>query len=158
MNEQQAAAAIEILIGEINPDVFIVEVRLHRGKHNVLSVQVDTDRGIRIEECTEISRVISAWFDEKDAFDFPYTLEVSSPGLDQPLKLHRQYVKNTGRKLQVVTKAGETIKGKLAEVTDAAILVEPEAGKTKKKDAEAPQPIWIEFDTIKTAKVLVSFN
>jgi ribosome maturation factor RimP len=158
MNEQQVAAAIEILIGETNPDVFIVEVRLHRGKHNVLSVQIDTDRGIRIEECTELSRVMSAWFDEKDVFDFPYTLEVSSPGLDQPLKLHRQYVKNIGRKLNVVTKTGEATKGKLLEVTKAALLLEPEMGKVRKKDAQVPQPIWIEFEKIKTAKVLVSFN
>lgn len=161
MTEQQAAAVVEKLTGETNPDVFVVEVRLHRGKRNVLSVLVDTDRGIRIEECAQLSRVIGAHFDQDPAVDFPYTLEVSSPGLDQPLRLHRQYVKNIGRKLQVMLPTGEILKGKLMEVGDTAILLEPEAkGRKKPKpgEAEGPAHISIPFDHIKTAKVLVSFN
>jgi ribosome maturation factor RimP len=159
MTEQQAAAVIEKLIGETNPDVFVVEIRLHRGKRNVLSVLVDTDRGIRIEECAQLSRVIGAHFDVDPQVDFPYVLEVSSPGLDQPLRIHRQYVKNTGRKLKVLTLAGEVISGKLVTVTDSGVQLELEPkGNKKEREALGIQTIDIPFENIKTAKVLVSFN
>ncbi len=159
MTEQQAAAVIEKLIGEINPDVFVVEIRLHRGKRNVLSVLVDTDRGIRIEECAQISRVIGAHFEEDPQVDYPYTLEVSSPGLDQPLRIHRQYVKNTGRMLKVLTTAGEVISGKMVLVTDTGIQLELEPkGNKKERDAQGIKIVDMPFENIKTAKVLVSFN
>jgi ribosome maturation factor RimP len=91
----------------------------------------------------------AAWFPEGD-----FSLEVSSPGIDEPLILNRQYVKNMGRKVEV-TFLDETIKeGVLKTVTENDILIEWTEGKGKKA---AVQTLLIPFDQIKTTIVQVQF-
>ena len=63
-----------------------------------------------------------------------FSLEVSSPGLDEPLKLHRQYLKNIGRFVEVTGNDGIKKEGKLLTVTEEEIIVEEEKGKGKKKE------------------------
>ena len=75
-----------------------------------------------------------------------YTLEVSSPGLDFPISLHRQYVKNIGRNLELETIAGEKIEGELIEVTESSILVKSKSERS------------FLLDEIKQSKVKVSFK
>jgi ribosome maturation factor RimP len=83
-----------------------------------------------------------------------FSLEVSSPGLDEPLKLMRQYHKNTGRKVEVLLKDGVKTEGVLKEVTDAGIKVEETRGKNKKKEIiEHNFP----FDLIKSTKIQIVF-
>ena len=98
----------------LSPDKFVVEVLISGKKipKRVLVI-IDGDRGITIDDCAELSRALSKEFDERAFFgDENYLLEVSTPGLDHPLKLKRQYHKNTGRNLRVATKkrshGGET--------------------------------------------------
>ena len=91
----------------------------------------------------------AAWFPEGD-----FSLEVSSPGIDEPLVLNRQYVKNVGRKVEV-TFLDETIKeGILKTVTDKDILIEWTEGKGKKALVQA---LLIPFEQIKTTIVQVQF-
>ena len=91
----------------------------------------------------------AAWFPEGD-----FSLEVSSPGIDEPLVLNRQYVKNIGRKVEI-TFLDESIKeGILKTVTDKDILIEWTEGKAKKA---AVQTLVIPFDQIKTTIVQVQF-
>jgi ribosome maturation factor RimP len=90
-----------------------------------------------------------AWFPNGD-----FSLELSSPGLDEPLKLHRQYVKNTGRKVEIVSKEGVKTEGKLLQVAEDSITVEEVTGKGKKM--EIKQHV-IPFETIKTTKIQVTF-
>ncbi|RMG27677.1 MAG: hypothetical protein D6730_06810 [Bacteroidetes bacterium] len=152
---------IEQRVLEANPHAFLVEAQLIRGKRNVLSVKVDTDRGISLAECATISRHIGKWLEESDSFSFSYELEVSSPGIGSPLVLHRQYLKNTGRKLQVLLEDGRLIEGKLTTVADESIVLTPVSPKTKpgkqkrKTDADAPQTHTIFFKDIKRSKVII---
>lgn len=142
--------------GNLSPDKFVVEV-LISGKKIPKRVMVilDGDHGITIDDCADLSRVLSKELDERAFFgDENYMLEVSTPGLDQPLKLKRQYYKNIGRSLRV--KSQETIsEGRLKEVTDDKIVLEQETGSGKKKEVK---DIEIPFSSIDKAFVLASFK
>ncbi len=83
-------------------NAFVVDVVL-RGERssNVIEVYVDSDNGISLDECSEISRELSEKLDEVDLIQGRYRLDVSSPGLERPLKLLRQYHKNIGRMCKV---------------------------------------------------------
>lgn len=83
-------------------NAFFVDLaeRRERGRR-LFQVFVDTDDGITIAQCAEISREVGDELDAQNAINEPYELEVSSPGIDKPLKLLRQYRKNVGRKYRV---------------------------------------------------------
>ena len=81
--------------------------------------------------------------------DGNFSLEVSSPGLDEPLKLFRQYKKNVGRYVDITIKDSTKKEGKLIEATEDGIVVETETGKGKKKETKQES---ILFDQIKTHK------
>lgn len=160
MTETQVAEAVTHWIGEVNPDVFVVEIRLKRGKISVLYICIDTDKGIRIDECASLSRMIGRRLEEGNVFEFPYNLEVTSPGLDQPLKVFRQYVKNIGRTLKVNDLDGVIYTGELSAVSEKQITLKPELEKRKAKKGEVLEEtvINIDFEKIKSAKVQVSFK
>ena len=86
--------------------------------------------------------------------DGNFSLEVSSPGLDEPLKLYRQYVKNTGRKVEVLLNEGTRLEGTLKKVEETGIEVETETGKNRKKEVVSHT---IAFDKIKTTKIQIVF-
>ena len=138
-----------------DPSQFIVDVLIlgHKGPKKVLII-IDSDKGITIEDCATLSRELSKWFDESQLLDESYMLEVSTPGLDQPLKLKRQYVKNIGRKVKVVL-SERTLEGKLVEVTEESIKIEQEIGLGKQKET---RPTDISFSEIEKTFVLISFK
>ena len=138
-----------------DPSLFIVEVVVsaRKGPKKVLVI-VDGDNGVSIDDCAAISRDLSQTFDETGFFEDSYTLEVSTPGLDQPLKLKRQFVKNIGRRLKVKL-ADKIEEGKLEAVTDETITLISETGSGKKKESKN---INIDFSQIEKAFVLVSFK
>jgi ribosome maturation factor RimP len=86
--------------------------------------------------------------------DGNFSLEVSSPGIDEPLKNHRQYVKNVGRFVEVVFMDDTKNEGKLLEVAEADIILETKTGKGKK---ELIQQILIPFNNIKSTTVQIKF-
>ncbi|MFZ4621563.1 MAG: ribosome maturation factor RimP [Bacteroidota bacterium] len=113
-------------------NTYVVEVIL-RGERSskVIEVYVDSDKGITLDECYQISRALAEKLDEADLISGRYRLDVSSPGLDRPLKLLRQYSKNIGRTCKVKY-TGEEKKmlqeGKLESVSDNSIVI-TKAGK-----------------------------
>lgn len=134
---------------------FVVEViATLRKVPNKIIVIVDGDQGVTIDDCAEISLGLSQALDKEDFFPGRYMLEVSTPGLDHPLKLKRQYFKNTGRKVRVKT-AGGIQEGLLKSVTDEFITLEQESGKGKKKEVKE---LTIPFSDIEKTFVLVSFK
>ena len=138
-----------------NSSQFIVDVVVsaRTGPKKVLVI-IDGDNGITIDDCAEISREIAKTLDETNLLSDPYTLEVSTPGLDHPLKLKRQYKKNIGRKLRVKL-PDKTLEGKLEAVSDETITLSQEVGAGKKKEI---QNVDIHFIQIEKAFVLVSFK
>jgi len=136
-------------------DCFLVEVK-ESLSGNKIEVFVDSDSQIGFDKCRIISRYLEQAIEEKRWLPEKYILEVSSPGLGNPLRLHRQYVNNVGRSLVVKTIQGDKIKGILHTVrSNEIIIVEPASGKGKKRKDEKRHTIAIE--NIKEAKIKVSF-
>jgi ribosome maturation factor RimP len=136
-------------------DCFVVEVD-HSNKK--LDVYVDSDSGMTFAKCQRISRYLEAYLDEEKPLGEEYILNVSSPGVDRPLKFHRQYVKNIGRKLEVTTTEGETLTGELKAATPTEIVLEAKRrikeGKRKKTVVE---DVTVTHDAIKKSIVKISF-
>ena len=83
-----------------------------------------------------------------------FSLEVSSPGLDEPLKLVRQYKKNVGREVEIITHDEAKKEGKLTEVTEEKITIEYTEGKGKKAVLKTQE---INFTDIKQTKIQIKF-
>lgn len=142
--------------------IFVVDIIIKPSKvSQKITILVDSDEGITIQECTSISRRLAKQLEELEVFTEAYTLEVSSPGLDQPLVLPRQYKKNVGRNIKATLKTGEAISGKLTEVDeDHIILSLPEPKKKPKAPPvdEASLQRSIELKDISKAMVEISFK
>jgi ribosome maturation factor RimP len=137
------------------PDQFLVDVVVkgHKGPKKVLII-IDSDKGITIDDCANLSRELSKELDDLQLFDDSYMLEVSTPGLDQPLRLMRQYYKNIGRRVKVVVQQ-QAIEGKLVEVGGEKIKLEQEIGTGKQKETKI---VELSFSEIEKTFVLVSFK
>lgn len=133
-------------------DLFLVEIT-HKGNsgNSRLQVLIDGDQGLDIGRCAKVSRQLGAQLEEMDLIPGKYNLEVSSPGIDQPLKLKRQYVKNIGRSLKVELNDGEVIEGLLKSVKEEQFELEIE----KKKEKVVSS---IAMSDVKKSKVIVSFK
>ena len=136
------------------PNLFLVDVKMH--SNGKLVILVDGDQGIGIDDCVAISRHVGFHLEEENVVDTAYNLEVSSPGLDAPLTLSRQYLKNIGRNLAIKMADGTKREGKLSSITEDAIIIE-EKIKEKGKKAEAIESV-IPIKQITETKVLISFK
>ena len=146
---------VQVLVEEaMSHGMFIVEITV--GTANQIAVSVDSDAGISVGECVQISRHIEDSLD-REVEDF--SLEVSSPGLSLPLKVLRQYLKNIGREVEVVTKSGEKQKGILKSANTEGFELEFLAkGKVDGKKVEETRTLTYSFDQMKTVKIVISFN
>jgi len=133
---------------------FVLDVRVNsRLNPPKIIVVVDGDSGITIDDCATLSRVLSDSIHESALLE-DYTLEVTTPGIDQPLKLLRQYQKHIGRTLKIVLKENEVVRGKLQQIEGEEIVVEEE-----KKEKKGEKKIRrIEFNQIEKTFVQVSFK
>ena len=135
------------------PEVFLVEIK--SSASNQIIVLLDADDGITIEKCTTVNRALYKFIEETALFpDGNFSLEVSSPGLEKPLKLHRQYQKNIGRKVEVVLLDGTRLEGTLTHVNEEDIIIEEQEGKGKK---QIMKTTTILFNQIKHTTVLITF-
>ncbi len=134
-------------------DVFLVELKITPG--NDIRVFLDADNGITIEKCTRLNRALYKHIEETAMFpDNNFSLEVSSPGIDEPLKLNRQYLKNIGRKVEVTLTDETKREGKLIAVDQEEITIEEKTGTGKKLKTQTTN---ILFNQIKHTVVLVTF-
>jgi ribosome maturation factor RimP len=134
-------------------DIFLVSIKVK--PTNNYKIYLDADGGLGIEKCIKINRALYRQIEEMGMYpDGDFSLEVSSPGVDEPLKLLRQYKKNISRTVEVTLADDEKKEGVLKEVTDDSITIEQVEGKGKK--AVVLQTL-IEFATIKQTKVLIKF-
>lgn len=124
---------------------FLVEVNVS-DEHQFIEVLVDGDEGIDVDKCSELTRFLNNALVEENSEAENYSLSVSSPGLDNPLKLKRQYNKNVGRKLVVNTK-NEEFEGKLVYLDEEKIFLKGQKLGVNGKE--------IFFKDIKEAKVKI---
>lgn len=146
--------AIEKLVNSLlTDDIFLVSIKVK--PTNNYKIYLDADSGLGIERCIKINRALYKIMEES-AFhpDGDFSLEVSSPGVDEPLKLLRQYKKNIGRNVEVLTNDDVKQEGLLKEVNEEAITIEQIQGKGKK--AVILNTV-IGFDNIKQTRVLIKF-
>lgn len=120
---------------------FLVDVQIQ--PHKIL-VLIDTVKGITIKECAVISRYVESHLETTDLLE-KYELEVSSPGIDRPLKVFQQYEKTIGRKIKVTTSSGEQQTGTLVKVQQEGIELKNEESN------------FIPFSEIKQTKIVLSF-
>jgi ribosome maturation factor RimP len=111
-------------------DMFIVSIK--NKPTNNIKLFIDADSGMPISRCAEINRKLYKQIEESAIFpDGDFSLEVSSPGIDEPLVFERQYKKNVGRKVLVTLNDGTEQMGKMLEATQDAIMLEVPVGKKK---------------------------
>lgn len=140
---------------------FIVDIQIKASRMSQkIMILLDSDEGITIQECADISRALDQALEAAENPDTNYTLEVSSPGLDQPLRLPRQYQKNVGRDLKVTLHTGQILTGTLVEVKEGSIVLQlPVPRKKLKNPEEEPDPRpEVSLDSIAKAVVQVSFK
>ena len=155
MNVENQVSAIESKVNELLAEMtgyFLVEISVK--PTNNIKVFVDADQGAAIDQLSRINRALYKWVEENLFPNGDFSIEVSSPGLDEPLKLERQYLKNIGRMVEIVLKNGLKKEGKLISVSENEAVIEEEIGKGKKK--EVVQHIILK-EEIKTTKVQVKF-
>ncbi|GGT50153.1 ribosome maturation factor RimP [Streptomyces purpureus] len=144
---------LEPLVSAMDLDLEEIEVS-RAGRRRVLRIVVDSDEGVELDACAELSRVISQKLDETDAMgDEEYVLEVSSPGADRPLTEHRHYVRATGRLARFQLQAGEELVARILTVDDEGIDLEVPGVKGRRPTARR-----IEFPEIAKARVEIEFN
>src|SRR4051812_47708189 len=96
-------------------DIFLVEIKIK--PTNNIKIFLDADSGLGIEKCIKINRALYKIMEEMAFYpEGDFSLEVSSPGVDEPLKMHRQYVKNIGRDIEVMMNDDTARSGKLTGV------------------------------------------
>jgi ribosome maturation factor RimP len=155
IKETQLEAIGEMIASLIacEPAIFLVEIKIK--PTNNVKVFLDGDQGISIGQCAEYNRSLYKLLEASDLFPGgDFSLEVSSAGLDEPLKLERQYRKNIGRDVEVTTVDGATVAGKLLTVDTDAVVVEEEKGKNKKKQLILHT---IPVQHIKSTKIQIKF-
>ncbi|MGE0561657.1 MAG: ribosome assembly cofactor RimP [Flavobacteriales bacterium] len=149
---------IQELIAErlVEKNCFVVSLDVKPG--NNIQLELDSPSGLSISDCIDFSRQIEHNLD-REVEDFE--LHVSSPGLDKPLRVFQQYLKNIGRDLKVVLLDDKKIEGKLEDVNENEIkltytVVEKVEGK-KKKNKKIIEEI-IPFTNIKESTIIISFK
>ncbi|HEC42623.1 MAG TPA: ribosome assembly cofactor RimP [Bacteroides sp.] len=135
----------EILAGT---GIFLVDVKVDNNKR--ILVHVDRKEGISIDDCVKVSRALEARLDREQE---DFALEVSSPGLDAPLKVPQQYEKSIGKMVSVQFEDNSKILGILKETDEAGILVEIASGK-KGVDPEKQKHL---FEEIKSTRIHIQF-
>jgi ribosome maturation factor RimP len=136
--EQVRALAARVAEG-YGLDIFDVQFR-REATGMVLRVQVDrpgpaatAEESVSVEDCAHVSRDLSALLDVEDVVPAAYTLEVSSPGLDRPLRRREDYQRFAGRRAKLVMREavdGQTFfKGRLGGVDDNAVLIDADDGR-----------------------------
>ena len=131
--------------------IFLVDVRL--SSTGRITVLIDRNEGVTIDDCVALSRYISQELGE-EVGDFE--LNVSSPGLDMPLLVIEQYHKNEGRMVDVVSNDGSREKGTLMNVTHGGFDLRVD---TKQKNKEVASVIRsFNFEDVKSVKVIISFK
>src|SRR5690606_36448553 len=135
-------------------DLFLVSVQYVANAK--LSILVDGDNGLNIQDCAAIERNVGFYLEEENIIEEAYNIEVSSPGIESSLVLDRQLMKNIGRKVSVKLTSGDKHEGVLLNYTPEGIIIN-ESIKEKGKKAILHENFF-NIDNIVETKVLISFK
>lgn len=137
------------------PSLFLIDLKIT--DDNKISVTLDGDSGVNLQDCIDVSRVLEHNLDREEV---DFALEVASAGATSPLKLPRQYKKNIGRKVKVVKVSDEVIEANLVDADENAVTLEWKAREPKKigKGKETvDKKVILPYTDIKQAVVIITF-
>lgn len=137
------------------PSIFIIDFTI--SSDNKITVIIDGDEGVVLQDCINFSRAIEHNLDREEE---DFSLEVASSGAASPIKLFRQYNKNIGRKLKVVTHEQEKYEATLDSIVDDKIVLKWKTREPKpvgKGKVTVEKEAVIPFENIKEANVIISF-
>lgn len=144
---------LEPLVAARDLDLEEIEVT-PAGKRRVLRIVVDSDAGVQLDECAELSREASQVLDDSDVMGgAPYTLEVTSPGADRPLTELRHYRRAVGRLIKAQLREGGELVARIVDLDEDGMDLEVPGVKGRK-----PTSRRISFDEIAKARVELEFN
>lgn len=144
---------VEPLVSAEQLDLEEIEVS-RAGRRRVLRIIVDSEEGVELDACADLSRAISEKLDETDVMgEDEYVLEVSSPGADRPLTEHRHYVRATGRLARLTLNEGGELVARILAVDEEGLDLEVPGVKGRR-----PTSRRIAFDEIAKARVELEFN
>ncbi len=137
-------------------DLFVIELAVSDSVMPKITVTLDGPNGLGIHECARVSRRLNRRLEEHYGEEAQYSLEVTSPGADQPLTDPRQYARHIGRSLHLTLADGTQKTGKLVAATAEGVEIEEEI-KVKNKKTTLPAAAY-SFGDISEAKVVISFK
>jgi ribosome maturation factor RimP len=135
---------------------FLVEASVKPG--NIITVEIDSDNSVSIDDCVKLSKFIEAQLD-RDAEDFE--LEVGSSGLTSPFRIPRQYAKNKGNEIETLTKDGRKLSGILKDCDDEKFVltvVRMEKPEGAKRKVAVEEDLTFGYNDVKYAKYLIRFK
>jgi ribosome maturation factor RimP len=134
-------ALLEPVVASLGLDLEDLDVQAS-GRRRRVGVVVDRDGGVDLDGIAEASKAVSDALDSSDAMgDDPYTLEVTSPGIDRPLTLPRHWRRNVGRRVRLHVSDGSTVEGRVREVDDDGVVLATDIkGKPESAERRIPWP------------------
>jgi ribosome maturation factor RimP len=157
ISKKKVQALAQERIDELDKGLYIVEINISSG--NVIRIELDAEEGnVAIEDCVSVSRNVEHNLDREEQ---DFELQVSSAGLDKPLRVTKQYIKNIGEEVKVKLKEKGKIEGVLIAADDNGITVETttkERLEGKKKKITVVKEHHLSFEEIKETKIVISFK
>jgi ribosome maturation factor RimP len=134
-------------IGDLGLDLEAVDLS-SAGKRRVLRVAIDKDGGVTMDDIADATTEISRVLDDTNLMgEQPFTLEVSSPGVERPLTLPRHWRRNTGRLVTVTFGEGDPLTGRITGTDDDGALLEIEGAERR-----------VEYAEVRKAKIQIEFK
>lgn len=150
------AQIVSLVKEQLEDKMFLVEITVN--ERNVIDVFVDSFEGLPISKCVAISRHVEHSLDREEQ---DFELHVSSPGLTRGFKVKEQYIKYTGRQIEVTTGEDKKLEGTLIETGDTDFVLETssrEKVEGHKKKQLIVKKHKLKYDEIKSAKAIISFK
>lgn len=151
-------AQVKSIVDEylLDSDIFLVEAIVRPG--NIIVVEIDSNDGVGIDDCILLNKYIESKLN-RDEEDFE--LEVGSAGITSPFKIPKQYRKNTGNEVEVLTKSGQKLTGVLKSCDDEGFtltvtkMVKPDGAKRK---TAVEEDFIFKYEEVKYTKYLIRFK
>lgn len=139
-----------------NSDLYLVDLKI--SYDNRITIEIDSMQGVSLDDCVELNRFIESRIDREIE---DYELEVSSAGLTEPFKVLKQYEKNKGKEVEVLTLTGKKLNGILQEANQQnfTLLTEQSVKQEGAKRKTVVQiPVVFQYDEIKYSKLIIRFK
>jgi len=157
INKSTVLNLINEKIEEVGQKFYLVDLKIS-GSNKIIVEMDHEERKISIDDCIMFSRQVEHNLDREEE---DFELEVSSAGMSNPFKVHKQYIKHQGRDVKVMLKGGKVVEGELSNVTDSELTIsytkkEKVEGKKKKIEVEVVETY--SFDEINQTKLVITFK